>query len=39
MDKYSVWGIPLGLLIIAFGFFVALLILLFFIKKPKERND
>jgi hypothetical protein len=39
MDKYRVWGLPLGLLIIIFGFFVALLVILFFIKKSKVRND
>jgi hypothetical protein len=39
MDKYMVLGIPLGLLVIVFGFFIALLVMLFFIQKPKERND
>jgi hypothetical protein len=39
MDKYMVLGIPLGLLVIVFGFFIALLVMLFFIQKSKERND
>jgi hypothetical protein len=39
MDKYMILGIPLGLLVIVFGFFIALLVMLFFIQKSKERND
>ena len=39
MDKYMVLGIPLGLLIIVFAFFITLLALLFFFQKSKERND
>jgi predicted permease len=38
MDKYMVLGIPLGLLIIVFGFFAVLLIMLFFIKKTKREK-
>jgi hypothetical protein len=39
MDKYMILGFPLGLLVIVFGFFIALLVMLFFIQKSKERND
>jgi hypothetical protein len=38
MDKYMVLGIPLGLLTIVFGFFVVLLVMLFFIKKTKREK-
>jgi hypothetical protein len=38
MDKYSVLGIPLGLLIIVFGFFIMLLAMLYFIKKSMGKK-
>jgi cbb3-type cytochrome oxidase subunit 3 len=39
MDKYSIMGVPLGLLMILFGFFIALLVILFFSKKQKVSHD
>jgi hypothetical protein len=39
MDKYSVLGIPLGLLVIVFGFLIVLLVMLYFIKKSQGRSD
>jgi hypothetical protein len=38
MDKYSVLGIPLGLIVIVFGFFVALMVMLFFFKKSMGKK-
>jgi hypothetical protein len=38
MDKYSVLGIPLGLLFIVFGFIVVLLVMLYFIKKSMGKK-
>jgi hypothetical protein len=38
MDKYMVWGIPLGLLFIVFSFLVVLLVMLFFIEKSKREK-
>jgi hypothetical protein len=38
MDKYMVWGIPLGLLFIVFCFLVVLLVMLFFIEKSKREK-
>jgi hypothetical protein len=38
MDKYSIWGIPLGLLFIVFCFLIVLIVMLFIIKKSKREK-
>jgi hypothetical protein len=38
MDKYSVLGIPLGLLLIVFGFCVVLLVMLYLMNKSMGKK-